>query len=70
MSRYEDRKWKLDFDLEYITETEDALCVLGDNSEDVWLPKSQVEYNVKSYKKGDAILVHIPEWLAEDKELM
>lgn len=49
-----------------LQETEDAILVDCDG-EEVWLPKSQIEYDGE---RGDeAVDIELPEWLAEEKGL-
>jgi DNA-directed RNA polymerase subunit E'/Rpb7 len=49
-------------------ETPYAILVEIDN-EDVWLPKSQIEYD-ENAEVDDDIEVIIPEWLADEKGLI
>lgn len=49
-----------------LQETEDAILVSCDG-EEVWLPKSQIEY---AGERGDEYVeISLPDWLAEDKGL-
>jgi len=59
------------------TETPKALCVVSVDDNDVWLPKSQVEVTDKFPVENDAgkilakkVVVHVPTWLLEDKNLV
>jgi hypothetical protein len=60
-----------DYDLIYQIEKGEGLCVRKDaNSEDIWLPLSQIWYDDgKVYKRGSYIVVTIPNWLAEKHDL-
>jgi predicted RNA-binding protein (virulence factor B family) len=48
----------------------DLAILLDDGDHEVWLPLSQIESETDDYEKGDEIIVFIPEWLAEEKELI
>lgn len=50
----------------FVCESDAAICVREDDNNDVWLPKSQIEYEVS--KNGDCT-VTLPAWLAEKKGL-
>lgn len=50
-------------------ETESAVLITEDGETDIWLPKSQVEYNLIDQKK-DLYEVTLPEWLAKEKGLI
>ena len=50
----------------FVRETEKAICVLDEAGDDVWLPKSQIEYELVDAGKVD---VTLPFWLAQEKEL-
>ena len=54
--------------LEIKAETGKALLV-SDGGQNVWLPKSQIEYTEQG-GKGDEIVFEIPEWLALEKGLI
>ena len=57
----------------YIRDTDAALLFLPEDfeeGEEVWLPKSRIEYEDDDYERGDLIEVEIPNWLAEDKEII
>jgi len=56
------------FDMEFIRETDMAILTLFEGTE-YWLPKSQIDW-IGAAEEGDEIEVSIPEWLAEDKELI
>lgn len=59
-----------DYDLLYVSQTEKALAVRrSENDEMVWLPKSQIEFDDKDYKRHSVIRVTIPDWLAEKHDL-
>ena len=61
------RNDKHKFEVEFIRETDAAILVLFDFDE-IWLPKSQIEWPGGA-EEGDEIEVHVPEWLAEEKEM-
>jgi len=52
----------------FVRET-DAAILVDDAGNEVWLPKSQIEFPDDA-KLDDVIDVSLPEWLAEDKELI
>lgn len=44
-----------------------------DEGDEIWLPKSQVVMDIDERRRpqrGDAIVIEIPMWLAEEKELI
>jgi len=53
------------FYCDLVTETEMAILIDYDD-EKIWLPKSQIDYG---YEKG-SFWVEVPEWLAEEKEMI
>jgi len=57
----------------FYAETDKAIGVReegdSEDSDMIWLPKSQIEYD-DNCSEGDLIDVDIPEWLAEDKDLI
>lgn len=59
-----------DYQLIYEAETPLALAIRASNESDVvWLPKSQIEFLDKHCIRGDKIWVTIPDWLAEKHDL-
>lgn len=58
-----------DLTLQLHVETAKAILVSDDGDPDnaVWLPKSQIEFEKK---KGNLVEVTMPQWLAEEKELV
>jgi len=60
-----------DYDLIYRGETPMAVKVSRDtDAPPFWLPKSQIEFDEGiDRKRGDAINVAIPDWLAEKHDL-
>lgn len=57
----------------YIHSTELAILFLPDGwseGEEVWLPKSQIDYDDSDYEKGDFISIIVPNWLAAHKEMV
>lgn len=56
--------------VEFVRETENAILVKDGNNE-VWIPKSQVTYDEDlELKRGLALEIELPEWLAEEKGLI
>jgi hypothetical protein len=60
--------------IEHVTcthETEKALLVIvdDDDTNEIWIPKSQVDDDSEVWKKGDEGVLVIPAWLAEAKGL-
>jgi|JI9StandDraft_1071089.scaffolds.fasta_scaffold875472_2 hypothetical protein len=63
----------LDLTMQLHAETNGAILVSddGDKAGAVWLPKSQIEYEVRERGSGAALVeVTMPEWLALDKGLI
>lgn len=59
------KKELFDATLQYLRETEKAILVTeGSYDEAVWLPKSQIEYEIK----GNLAEVTMPLWLAQEKK--
>ena len=46
----------------------DAAVLINDGAIKTWLPKSQIE--IENINKHNQANIHIPEWLAKDKELI
>jgi len=57
-----------DHELQYISETDKA--IIDEDHEAFWLPKSQISYEEKNYKRHQIIKVTIPEWLADKCDLL
>lgn len=55
---------------QFVRETDRAICVAEGENDHYWLPKSQVEYDDKPYKRGDKIEVTMPMWLAKEKGIV
>lgn len=59
----------------YVAETDMAVCV-DEGDENIWLPKSVVTVldvpgnRCAKLEPGDEINILIPDWMAEDKELI
>ena len=47
-----------------------AVLFQSDTSKKVWLPRSQIEYEMLGRQNAHAAKVTLPEWLAIDKELI
>jgi len=58
----------VDISGELIHETDNAILI-DDGDRRVWLPKSQVEMEGMAFA-GYNIKISIPEWLAQEKELI
>ena len=57
----------LDYDCLWVTETDKAIGVrMHEEASLVWLPKANVEYERKA---GKRVIVTVPDWLAEEKDL-
>jgi hypothetical protein len=55
----------VDVTLQFLRETDKAIHVTeGTDADAVWLPKSQIEYEVKS----ELVEVTLPRWLAAEKK--
>ena len=56
----------------YVHATDSAILVDAGLEENVWLPKSQVECDTlfDDMEEGSPYDIEIPEWLAEEKELI
>jgi len=53
---------------DFVRETDKAILVSdGDNK--VWLPKSQIDYELDEFK-GIVYIIDLPEWLAIAKSLV
>ena len=50
----------------------DKAVLINDGDREVWIPKSQISVLEDWYdlEPGDPLTIEIPEWLAEDKELI
>ena len=60
----------VDLDLVVVQETYDAIRCSADGMPPfVWLPKSKIEYDKKENTRR-TYQVTLPEWLAQDKELI
>jgi hypothetical protein len=61
----------VDIDLMYISQTEKGLAVRqSEEYETFWLPKSQIEFEDKEYRRHAIIRVAMPEWLASKHDLV
>ena len=60
-----------EYSLYYIGQTDKGLHVRQDeNHPSFWLPKSQVEFEDKEYKRHAVVTVTMPQWLAEKHDLL
>jgi len=57
-----------EFEVEFKHETDLAVLVVYQGDE-IWLPKSQIEGLIPA-EEGDEIKISIPEWIAEEKEML
>lgn len=53
-----------DASFRFVRETDKAICVTQDDKNNFWLPKSQIEYELKD---NGIVEVTMPEWLAREK---
>jgi hypothetical protein len=60
----------VDLSLAIEGETEKAVRVRNLKDQPVWLPKSQVEVEEEEARSGRFAIVTMPQWLAEEKELV
>lgn len=59
-----------DYDLMYINQTDKGLHVRrSKDDESFWLPKSQIEFDDRNYRRHEIVSVAIPDWLAEKHDL-
>lgn len=58
----------IEFDLELKIETKMAI-LCSDGTCEVWIPKSQLEDDIERLANG-LVRIIIPEWLAQEKELI
>lgn len=61
------KKELYDVTVPFKRETERAILVLNDHGEEVWLPKSQIEYDLRS---DDQVEITMPAWLASEKRFV
>jgi len=58
----------------FITHTDKAISIRQEEGESIWIPKSLVknleDSDYKTFFNGDEITIEIPEWLAEEKDLI
>lgn len=59
----------VDLDVEFLAETDAAVKVRDADGREAWLPKSQIEWP-GSAKLHEVIEVTVPQWLAEEKDLV
>lgn len=57
----------VDITVQLLHQTDEAILVTDDGKNNVWLPKSLVEYELK---KDELYDVQLPEWLAKEKGLI
>lgn len=58
---------KLGYKVEIIHITEYALFVYNGSEDKVWLPLSKIEVLNGKVKKGEKVIIQMPEWLAVEK---
>jgi len=56
-------------DVTLLHETDSAILVENDCGEEIWLPKSQIDFNDEGAEAGALIEIDVPRWLAEEKGL-
>lgn len=62
-----------EYDGVFINQTINAVLFLPagcDEGDEVWLPKSQIDFMEDDYERGDDITISVPNWLAREKELI
>jgi len=63
---------QVDITCTFIASSAGAILIEVDGIED-WIPKSQItdaSVDLEGLEKGDVLTITIPEWLAEDRELI
>lgn len=60
---------ELELYLHYETEKAFLMSENNDREHAVWLPKSQIRFHDDSVAVGESVIVIMPEWLAEAKDL-
>lgn len=59
-----------EYSLEFLHSSENAILVRDADDNDIWLPKSQIEIDdLENLERGEFVLISIPDWLAEEKDL-
>jgi len=53
--------------VQILSETEKAVMVTDDGKRHIWLPRSQIEIDMKDDELAE---ITLPEWLAKEKELI
>jgi len=61
----------VDLDLEFLAETDSAMKFRDADGVEAWLPKSQIDIEMtRTPKLHEVVPVSLPQWLAEEKELV
>ena len=61
----------VDLDLEFLVETESAMKFRDAYGKEAWLPKSQIDTGMAGTPKPhELVAVSLPQWLAEEKDLV
>lgn len=61
----------VDVDLVFMGETDSAMRFTDEDDNTIWLPKSQIEVALpNNARSGTVVSVAMPQWLAEEKELV
>ena len=58
----------IEITVDFVRETDKAILI-NDGDQEVWLPKSQIDYIIDEFKRI-VYLVDLPEWLATAKGLV
>ena len=53
--------------VQILSETEKAVMVTDDGKRHIWLPRSQIEIDMKDDELAE---ITLPEWLAKEKEMI
>lgn len=63
--------WYTD-DFKFIRQSDDAICVEDGDENQVWLPKSAIDWDSADVfvDSGEIFQVSMPQWLAEQKGLI
>ena len=61
---------KIEIFVTIVQETPYAILVEHGYGPRVWIPKSQITDDGRSFKINDTVEIEIPVWLAEDKEMV
>ena len=61
------RNWHTVEDIEFVTDTEFAICIDIEGNEE-WFAKEKIEYENKEYRKGDIVEeLFVSDWILRDR---